>query len=130
MNKMISCWFAEMMQCRLRNGWIHVWIESISIMIIVMSRHSILSRQTEQKHQHIICSVHFSSKAIKIWSTFPENSRISDAQNAKNTAQKHLCVILAWGLKRCKASLIHIFLENVEQILIAFDEKCTEHNMC
>ena len=49
----------------------YIWLEFLV--------HSILSRRTEQKHRHIMCSVHLSSKAIKIWSTSPENIWISDA---------------------------------------------------
>ena len=47
----------------------------------------------------IVFAVHFSSKAIKIWSTYPEKIRISDAQNAKKNFPKDCICYFGVGSK-------------------------------
>jgi hypothetical protein len=47
-----------------------------------------------------LCSTHFSSKAIKIWLTFPENIWIRDAYHAKILSQKLFVCYFAMGSKR------------------------------
>jgi hypothetical protein len=72
--------------------WRYIWL--------VFLLHNIFDWRTEQKHRHILCSVQFSSKAIKIWSTFPENIRIRDAYHAKILSQKLFLCYFGMGSKR------------------------------
>jgi hypothetical protein len=75
---------------------IYIWL--------VFLLHNIYNWRTEQKHRHILCSVDFSSNAIKIWSTFPENIRIRDAYHAHKISQKLFMCYFGMGSKRVSNS--------------------------
>jgi hypothetical protein len=74
-------------------------VDNLHILWLV---HNIVNWLREKKHRHILCFVHFSSKAITFWSTFPENIRIRDAYHAKRNITKVVYVyVLVWVQKGC-----------------------------